>query len=64
MPTCRECRFFFQYMLPRDADEVASGECRRNPPRAEVDHDDGGILVLWPVVTEELWCGEWSPPLH
>jgi hypothetical protein len=61
---CRSCRWFVEHQRPRAADDPVSGDCRRYPPRPQFDEDDGGVYVLFPVVADDLWCGEFAQALH
>ncbi|WP_442511621.1 hypothetical protein SH528x_003303 [Novipirellula sp. SH528] len=67
--TCDECNFYqpvsTTMCLPRSQ---RFGECRRKPPRV-VDapsHREHQTLAVFPVVSENDWCGEfveWPAPL-
>ena len=47
---CAFCKFFESY-----GENLAGGQCRRNPPRP------GETGMRWPVVAEHEWCGEFRP---
>lgn len=47
---CLKCRFFVDH-------KSYIGECRRNSPKMS----DESIYGVWPSVTIDGWCGEWSP---
>jgi len=47
---CAFCKFFESY-----GENLAGGQCRRNPPRP------GEAGKRWPVVEEHEWCGEFKP---
>lgn len=62
--SCTDCRYFWPHMRPRGSGDPLTGDCRRYPPRPQLDEDDGGVYVLYPIVSEELWCGEFTQSLH
>ena len=63
-PRCSSCKFFEK----EDNPEIYyDGQCKKYAPRAFLFHsvngDGWGYLpdALWPTVSKEQWCGEWSP---
>lgn len=55
--TCMTCAFF-EHDNEHEADE---GNCKRHPPVACFDHEDGIAVTVWPLVTWMDWCGEHVP---
>lgn len=62
-PKCKACRFFSQNAAVDGltAEEIKEGEgfCRRHAPHPrKVEHGD--LLVEFPRVYDNEWCGEWQ----
>jgi hypothetical protein len=58
--TCGGC-FHFE-----PAADDSSGRCRRYPPMVvndslEADTPEARFVSLWPMVTKNDWCGEFTP---
>lgn len=53
--TCQTCRWSAGL-------HEATCVCKRYAPRPVVIVSDGGAMpdALWPVVSDEDWCGEWA----
>jgi len=55
-PHCSACLFF-------DDQDPGGGHCRQAPPRVfVVPGDDDPVKTLWPRVTHDDWCGQFSVP--
>lgn len=54
---CKNCRFFSPIMYKFDDTELESdyGECRRFPPKAVPEEEQG-----FPIISEDCWCGEFG----
>ncbi|MBY4947012.1 hypothetical protein K6V92_10320 [Cupriavidus respiraculi] len=53
---CGNCR----YVKPA----AGATECRRNPPVPVLDMSDGGVMTVFPLVSDAEWCGCWAPKLN
>ena len=51
---CKNCRFFEKGR----PDSKTDGTCMRHPP---VRLDTSDTTSYWACVSEDEWCGEWSP---
>lgn len=56
--SCGACAFFDEHHGNGAAAAHDGGLCRFNPPVTQPGPDAHG---LWPVVTEQDWCGHFSP---
>jgi hypothetical protein len=57
---CSDCRFFDNENTTGEL-----GKCRRNAPRshlisADVDADEQRVRGVWPLVSEDDWCGQFE----
>ena len=50
-PTCVGCRFYIR----------KGSKCRRFPPVVIFDIGIVARVVMFPHVSDGMWCGEWSP---
>jgi len=63
--SCDSCKFF-QVAGDRKAESIYNGFCRKYAPRPFLWHsaegDGFGYMpdALWPAVSNDEWCGEWS----
>lgn len=59
---CANCRFFQPYIYEMDGNQTETnyGECRRFPPKGAVRTSDMAPLAEFPVVNDDLWCGEFD----
>lgn len=55
--SCSSCRFAKVAVGEDDAPRL---DCRRFPP-AVITTDE--VLVAWPQVSDDDWCGEWQAEL-
>lgn len=65
MKTCAQCRFYVPTEPASEALEAESmGECRRNPPIGNGDHDPDQqmrFIPTWPRTRSDCFCGEFQP---
>jgi hypothetical protein len=57
--SCSNCQFFFL-----ETNRHARSECRRRPPearRSDRGHHDSFAIGIWPRVSPDGWCGEFTP---
>ena len=57
---CGSCRYWV--IFPAEPLQPVEGTCQRYPPQGiQRDAGDYGELWgVWPIVTADEWCGEWS----
>ncbi len=58
---CESCQYYLG--TTHSKDPAATGICRRYPPSAVAygNDDDHIETVVWPLVNEAEWCGEYLP---
>ena len=56
---CVQCLFFSPYPGPRDSKEKNAGQCRWRPP-VVIMEDGVGPEVIWPLVFEDDFCGQYK----
>lgn len=54
---CAKCIFYYNL----DAEE---GECRKSAPRLRFARDGNADEAVWPPVSANDWCGEFTPDLQ
>lgn len=53
-PKCSNCRFYKEY-------SGRVGHCKRYPPTVYACDEENSTNVQSPLVSEDDWCGEFSP---
>ena len=56
---CKTCLYFSSYRGPRDTNEKDAGQCRWRPP-VVITEDGIGPEVIWPLVFEDDFCGQYK----
>ena len=56
---CKTCLYFTSYKGPRDSNEKDAGQCRWRPPILIME-DGVGPEVIWPLVFEDDFCGQYK----